>query len=114
MPLKTIKKYISYFLLVTFSWAIVPTHTLHEIFADHNDTAHDYCAKFHAHLGLHVEKKHTHCEILKSTTPVYDRTNFFILDKIEPVFVAEIKSEYQSASLNQFLTSVPARGPPAI
>ncbi len=92
---------------------MLPTHTLHELFANHEDTEHDFCAKYHAHLGTHVEKKHTHCEILKTTAPVYNSPQLLIFEKTAPVFTAEIKSTYPSTYFNFHFRNVPARGPPA-
>ncbi len=91
---------------------MLPTHTLHDLFADHDDTAMDYCAAHHAHLGLHVEQKHTHCEILKINTPVYDSPDLLVFEKVEAIIISEIKTDYQSIYFNHHLLSIPARGPP--
>jgi len=92
----------------------LPTHTLHELFADHEDTEHGYCAKYHSHLGTHFEKQHSHCEILKTNTPVYNSPDFVILENTEAIFICEINTDYKSGYFNQNYLSVPARGPPAV
>lgn len=107
-----LNKYLSYFLLITFSWVILPTHTIHALFANHQDTDHDFCAKNHSHLGTHIEIKHTHCDILKFNSPVYDSPALFVLEKIEAVFIAEVKTNCQSAYFNQNYLALPSRGPP--
>ena len=110
--MKVLNKYLTYLLLVTFFWAILPTHTLHDLFANHEDTEHDFCAKYHSHLGTHIEKKHTHCEILKVNTPVYDSPSLFIFKKIEAVIISEIKTNCKSAYFNQKHLNLPSRAPP--
>jgi hypothetical protein len=93
---------------------MLPTHTMHNLFAHHEDTAHDYCATHHGHLGLHVEKKHTHCEILKTNTPVYDSPDLFVFEKTEAIIIAEVKSNYSSVHFNSLVFNIPARGPPTV
>ena len=110
--LKSLNKYLACFLLVTFSWVILPTHTIHDLFANHNDTDSNFCARYHSHLGLHVEKKHTHCEILKINTPVYDSPPLFIFEKIDAGFISEIKTNLQSVYFNQKYFNLPSRAPP--
>lgn len=77
---KKLKVYLSYFLLFVFAWVITPTHTIHSIFANHEDTADNFCATHHSHLGTHIEEQHTHCEFLKLNTPVYGLTEIVTID----------------------------------
>ncbi|MBK7817584.1 MAG: hypothetical protein IPJ60_08555 [Sphingobacteriaceae bacterium] len=67
--MKKLNTYIAYFLLVAFSWVITPAHTIHDLFADHHDTADNFCKLNHAHLGTHLEEQHIHCDILKLDSP---------------------------------------------
>lgn len=99
---------------MVFSWVILPTQTLHELFADHEDTEHGYCAKYHSHLGTHYETKHTHCDILDTNTPIYEKASFNTFETITAECVSIINTIYQSVSLNSHTTDLPARGPPAI
>lgn len=69
--MKKVKSYLSIVLLVVFAWVILPTQTIHDLFADHIDTEDNYCQKYHSHLGTHIEETHIHCEILKLNSPVY-------------------------------------------
>jgi hypothetical protein len=98
---------------LVFSLAILPTHTLHEWFADHEDTEHNFCEKYHSHLGIHVEKTHTHCEILKTNTPVYYSPSLPVFKTVQTVILSEISSAYESFLPSQASLNIPARGPPA-
>jgi hypothetical protein len=92
----------------------LPAHTLHDLFADHEDTEHGFCERYHAHLGIHVEKKHRHCELLKTITPIYDQPSFFSLQKAETIIFASIFTSYSEKAKDQNFFSFPARGPPTV
>ena len=91
-----------------------PTHTLHDLFANHEDTDFDFCAKYHSHLGTHIEKKHTHCEILKTITPVYDAPTLLLIKKIESVDISEITINQPSAYFSHKYPNLPSRAPPMV
>jgi hypothetical protein len=59
-----LRKYISYFLLLTISLFIVPKEYIHDIY-NHQDT------RCFEHQQSSFEKAHIHCEILKYNTPHY-------------------------------------------
>jgi hypothetical protein len=105
---------LAYLLLLVFSWASLPTHTIHDLFADHEDTEHGFCERYHAHLGTHVEKKHQHCDILKFNAPAYEPPSFLSLQKAERIIFASLFTSYSEAAKDQNLFLFPARGPPTV
>jgi hypothetical protein len=113
LVLNKLKQYIAAFLVSVFAWVLLPAPMVHELFADHEDTAHDFC-KTHGHTGLHIEEKHTHCEILKTNTPVYNTPVFVSFQTSEVVLISEINTVSQSGYYTTSYVSIPARGPPAI
>jgi hypothetical protein len=112
--LKKLNKYLALFLLAVFSFAILPTHTLHDWFADHEDTEHNFCEKHLTHFGSQVEKTHTHCEILKTNTPVYDHPSLLVFKSIQVVVVSEIYTAYKPFLPSQILLNISGRGPPNV
>lgn len=93
---------------------MLPIHTIHEIFANHQDTEAGFCEKYHSHLGTHIEKTHTHCEILKTNAQVYNSPVFPFFNKVELSFFTIIKTGYKSIYINNYYNSVSARGPPEL
>lgn len=91
---------------------ITPTHTLHDLFAGHEDTAYDFCRVHHSHLGTHIEEQHTHCDILKLNTPIYSLPELVI---VQALFF-EIKStlsDYSAVKTEPNLQySLHSRAPP--
>jgi len=111
---KRINTYIAYFLLVAFSWVITPTHTIHEFFADHHDTADNFCKLNHAHLGTHIEQQHTHCDILDLNTPVYSAPQLVSVTNITLTVNTLVYADYQSRFVSFSVCNLPSRGPPAL
>jgi hypothetical protein len=112
--LKDLRKYLSIVLLVAFAWVITPTHTIHDLFADHEDTADNFCLTHHAHLGTHVEELHTHCDILDVNTPVYYTPTLVTL----PQLVSIVQTKYNFTCLNRIISfsvcNLPSRAPPVV
>jgi hypothetical protein len=112
--LKKFNTYIAYFLLLAFAWVITPAQTIHDIFADHHDTADNYCKLYHSHLGTHVEEQHTHCDILKLDSPVYDLTALVAVSSVKHV-VSTSLTVYKSRPLQADLSyNLPSRAPPIV
>jgi len=111
---KKLKVYISYFLLFVFAWVITPTHSIHDIFADHEDTPDNYCLVNHAHLGVHVEEQHVHCDILKLNTPVYDIPVFDNVVEYKSVINTVIANYYEATFVSFPYSHLPSRAPPAL
>lgn len=111
---KKLKVYISYFLLLVFAWVITPTHTIHNLFADHEDTADNYCLVNHAHLGTHVETQHTHCDILDINTPVYCVPRLIVISQLTSI----INTKHLITHLNRIISfsvcNLPSRAPPIL
>ena len=95
-------------------WVLVPTHTLHELFANHNDTEHEYCTDHQSETGTHVEKKHTHCQILDTNTPIYEKPSLVIFENNLNGPSTEINTIYYFSYLNQRLSLQSNRGPPSL
>ncbi|HEX7413858.1 MAG TPA: hypothetical protein VF411_07405 [Bacteroidia bacterium] len=70
--MQKVEKHIAIFLLLVFSLVALPPSLLHKAFANHVDTADNYCDYFHKGIGTHIESTHTSCDIFKTNTPVYD------------------------------------------
>lgn len=105
---------MAYFLLVAFAWVMTPAHTIHDLFADHHDTADNFCKVNHAHLGTHIEEQHTHCDILDLNAPVYSAPQMVTLSEIISKVNTLVYSYYQS-SFNSFsVCNLPSRGPPTV
>jgi len=112
--LKKLHNYTAWFLLLVFAWVLTPAHTIHDLFADHHDTADNYCKLYHAHLGTHVEEQHTHCEILKLDSPAYDLTEFISLECAFTVINTSVP-QYNSRSFDVDLSyNLPPRAPPVV
>jgi hypothetical protein len=112
--LKKVNTYLAYFLLLAFAWATTPAHTIHDLFADHHDRAGNFCKLYHSHLGTHVEEQHTHCDILKLDSPVYDLTALVCV-KAEKNVVSTSLPNYKKAVLPVDLSyNLPSRAPPSI
>lgn len=112
--MKDLRKYISQAILVVFIWVLLPTQTIHNLFADHVDTEDNFCQKHHGHLGTHIEETHVHCEILKLNTPVYSipqlvslNCSVFIIETLFLFSIPEIPVSDASGDL-------PARAPPVV
>jgi hypothetical protein len=109
---KKLNTYMARFLLLAFAWVLIPSHTIHDLFADHHDTADNYCKLYHAHLGTHMEEQHTHCEILKLDSPVYNLIDLVSLECCFTVIstsVPQFKTRAFSADLSY---NLPSRAPP--
>ncbi|HXU27523.1 MAG TPA: hypothetical protein VN698_09850 [Bacteroidia bacterium] len=112
VAVQKIKKYIAGFLLLVFSMVALPPSVLHNAFANHTDTADNYCDFYHKDLGTHVESEHTTCDIFKTNAPVYDA---LIVQHTVSVFRVVI-SQYEAIEVSSVSRiskiSLPARAPP--
>ena len=107
-----IKKFIAGFLLLVFSLVALPPSLLHSAFANHTDTADNYCDFYHKDLGTHIESSHTTCDIFKTNTPVYDALTVSHVISVFRVVISQHKiTEVTSVSYNSKI-SLPARAPP--
>ena len=104
-----LKKYISIFLLLLFAWVITPTQILHNVFANHTDTDCDFD---HNKGGLHVESKHTHCDIFKTNTTLYNTPKITNSVKLILVLIDELKIKQQAFYFYTNKVNLPARAPP--
>ncbi len=103
------KRYIAFFLLLVFSWVILPASLSHKIFADHEDTD---CHFDHNSKTASVETTHTHCDVFKTNTPVYDTPELAVFKKAELVLVSELLAKFESSYFHLAQTQLPARAPP--
>jgi len=108
----SLRKYISSVLLLVFVWATIPTHTLHEYFADHHDNEHGACSSADGFTTF--ETKHQHCEILDYTSPVYDSNGLTFLQPAEEILFISLQSDISSIDLSSYKGSLLSRGPPAL
>lgn len=110
--MQKIKKHISIFLLLVFSLVALPPSVLHNAFANHTDTADNYCDYFHKDLGTHIESTHTSCDIFKTNTPVYDALTVALTVSVFRIVISQYKiSEVSSVSYTSKI-NLPARAPP--
>jgi hypothetical protein len=107
-----IKKYIAGFLLLVFSLAALPPSVLHNAFANHTDTADNYCDFYHKDLGTHVESEHTSCDIFKANTPVYDVLTVSYSVSVFRFVISQYKIAEISSVSHKVKISLPARAPP--
>jgi len=108
------KNYIAIFLVLAFAWAILPAHTIHHWFADHEDTADNYCLTHHSHLGIHIEERHTHCEILQFDSPVYNAPVLVQLNTPNAFLMESYLSSYEDIPHAYSYCNLPSRAPPVI
>jgi hypothetical protein len=106
-----IQKFIAFSLLVVFAWAVLPMHTIHQIFADHNDTDPAYCIAGDA-PGGQVEQKHVHCEILKTNSPVYWPQAVVNIESELGEIISEIQACHQLHYISSHNLTHSVRGPP--
>ena len=112
--MKKLNIYLAYFLLAAFTWVITPAHTIHDIFANHHDTADNFCKLYHSHLGTHVEEQHTHCDILKLDSPAYDLTTLVAVECVSNEINTSLPFYKQRASQADLSYNLPSRAPPVI
>lgn len=103
------KKHIAFFLLLVFSWVLLPASLSHEIFADHTDTD---CHLDHHRTGAQIESIHTHCDIFKTTTPIYDIPELIVFTTPQPILLNEVDQKNNNSYFHLAQISLPARAPP--
>ncbi len=106
------KKHIAVFLLLVFSFVALPPSLLHKAFANHTDTADNYCDYYHKDLGTHIEGSHTSCDIFKTNTPVYDALKVLNTLSAFRVVISHYKIAEVSTTSYTSKISLPARAPP--
>ena len=110
--MQKIKKHIAVFLLLVFSLVALPPSVWHNAFANHVDTADNYCDYFHKDLGTHIENAHTSCDVFKTHTPIYHALKVLHTLSVFRVVISQYKiAEVFSASHTSKI-SLPARAPP--
>ena len=107
--MKYCKKYISVFLLLVFTWVILPPSFVHECFANHQDTE---CLPDHDHESAHVESLHKHCDIFKTNTPLYDIPQLTVFEKPVRKLVAEVYTGSRPVYFSTAHCAYGSRGPP--
>ncbi|MEO8760085.1 MAG: hypothetical protein ABI448_04290 [Bacteroidia bacterium] len=110
--MQKIKKHITLFLLLVFSLVALPPSVLHSAFANHTDTADNYCHYYHKDLGTHIECSHTSCDIFKANTPIYDALKVLHTLFVFRVVISQYKIAEVSAASHTAKISLPARAPP--
>ncbi|MBL7933470.1 MAG: hypothetical protein JNL60_16305 [Bacteroidia bacterium] len=101
------KKHISILLLLAFYWLSVPASLTHNLFADHEDT---HCEL--GHEGTTIEMPHTHCEVFKVQSPVYQVPEFVVLECPVPALVSVVNSYLSPFHKKDHHFNLPARAPP--
>ena len=105
------KKPIAFFLLLVFSWVLMPAELTHEIFADHTDTD---CHADHSTANAQVESIHTHCDIFETNTPIYDIPELAVFEKAEIILVNELLTKFESSYFHLAQLILPTRAPPEV
>lgn len=103
------KKHIAFFLLLVFSWVLLPASLSHEIFADHEDTD---CHFDHNSKTTSIEATHTHCDIFETNAPVYDIPTFVAFNKAQPVLICELLTKFENSYFHLAQQLLPTRAPP--
>jgi len=104
-----LKKYISTFLLLVFTWVVLPPSFVHEFFANHHDTE---CLTDHSPDTTQVESVHKHCDVFKTITPLYDAPTLTLFEKPVRRLIAEFHTPSDSFYFNSSLFTSNSRGPP--
>jgi len=110
--MQKVKKHIAVFLLAVFSMAMVPPSLWHKAFANHVDTADNYCDYYHKDLGTHIEGSHTSCDVFKPNTPVYDALKVLNTLSAFRVVISQYKETRVLPYSHTSKISLPARAPP--
>ncbi len=106
------KRHIAIFLLAVFSMGMVPPALWHKAFANHVDTADNYCDFYHKDLGTHIEDAHTSCDVFKANTPVYDALTVNNDVAVFRVIISQYKEIRVLPYSHTSKISLPARAPP--
>lgn len=93
---------------------MIPVHTIHDLFADHHDTAENFCLVNHAHLGVHVEEAHTNCEILDLNSPAYFAPDLVLITQIVSIVSTKLSPVNKGRETVFSVCNVPSRAPPAV
>jgi hypothetical protein len=104
-----LKKYSSVFLLLVFTWVVLPPSFVHEVFGDHTDTE---CLPAHDHLTAQLEGKHRHCDVFQVLTPVYKAPELVVFQKPVRLLLEEISIYDQAPHRSSYLVHLKSRGPP--
>lgn len=104
-------KHISILLLFVFALVLIPKSVVHDIFANHKDTVCDFD---HHKGGVHVEVKHTHCELFNANTTLYNHPQISVFSKPVLSIVHEFKAGIENSYFYSTLNILPARAPPAL
>jgi hypothetical protein len=112
--LKTIRKYISLFLLLVFAWSSTPAHTIHDLFADHEVEEDFNCLVHHADLGVHFDEAHPDCDILHIDAPAFTESSEVKLD-ILPFQYSDLVFNNYNVFVSDFSYALlPSRAPPVM
>ena len=110
--MQKVKKHIAVLLVLFFSLVVLPTSLWHSAFANHTDTADNFCDYYHKNLGTHIESSHTSCDIFKTNTPVYDALKVLHTLSVFRVVISQDKGvRILPYSYNPNIR-LPARAPP--
>lgn len=93
---------------------MIPVHTMHDLFADHDDTAENYCLVNHAHLGTHLEEAHINCEILDVNTPVYFTPDLVLITQIVAIVSTKLLPINEGRENVFSVCNLPSRAPPVV
>ncbi|MEO6303709.1 MAG: hypothetical protein ABIP51_11125 [Bacteroidia bacterium] len=107
--MQKINKHIAFFLLLIFTWVLMPASIAHEVFADHQDTD---CHFDHNSTATNVEAIHTHCDIFETNSPIYDIPKLTVFTQPIPVLIIEVKAKFQNSYFHLAQLILPTRAPP--
>ena len=110
--MQEVKKHIAILLLLALSLVALPPSLWHSAFANHTDTADNYCDYYHKDIGTHIESSHTSCDIFKTNTPVYDALKVLNAVSIFRVVISQYKDVKVLTNSRYSNISLPARAPP--
>ena len=109
--MKWYKKHISVFLLLALTWVLLPGAFVHELFANHKDTV---CEHDHSSDESNFESPHTHCDIFKTNSPIYDVPKLVSCVNPIQIIVAELRFKVQVSYFHLAQLKLPTRAPPEI
>jgi len=104
-------RHISILLLVVFAFVLTPKSVVHDMFAGHTDTVCDFD---HHKGGIHIEAKHTHCDLFSANTTLYTSPQISIFSKPILSIISEYKSGIENSYFYSTIKILPGRAPPAL
>ncbi len=110
LTVQKFKKHIAFILLLVFSWVLMPASLVHEVFADHVDTD----CHFDHSTATSIEATHTHCDVFKTNTPLYDIPQLTVCNAPQPVLISELLAKFENSYFHLTGLILPTRAPPVV